>query len=94
MNHEIVMTTQLYLLYKMSLTISFKSTTSSSTLLRTLLTKFMKYTIMIHQTTHTNSSQNVLTVAFISTHMISLLSIYNRKNTAIRNLHSNYYEFL
>ena len=94
MNYKIIVTTQLYLSYKMSLTISSESTTSLLTLLRTLLMKFTKCTIMIHQTTHTNSSQNVLIVIFISTYMTSLLSIYNRKNTAIRDLHSNYYEFL
>ena len=93
MNHEIAVTIQLHPSYKMSLTISFKSTMLLSTLLRTLLMKSTKCTIMIHQTIHTNSSQNALAVTFISTCITSLLGICDRKDTVIRNLHSNYYGF-
>ena len=89
-NPQIIMATQLHPSYKMSLSTSSEPTM----LLKSSLMKSTKHTITIHQTMHTNLSQNTLTVIFILTCMASLLGICNRKNTVIKNLHSNYYEFL
>ena len=94
MNHRTVVAIQFYSLYKMNLMIKLESTTLLLTLLKISLMKFTKCIIITQQTIHTNSSQNILTVAFISTCTTSLLNICDRKNTVIRDLHSNYYEFL